>query len=124
MNKDTFAPWCLRLNLSHGDFVVMHGAKIQPGLHEMLLSGYIAHSSSTKPRLIESRLEGNGKLAAGGYGPYPSAAYLFVLYREIFGITSGSGPEPLSAEEAAIPIKLGHYITDREVVAGWKDTDG
>lgn len=28
MNKDTFAPWCLRLNLSHGDFVVMHGAKI------------------------------------------------------------------------------------------------
>ena len=28
MNKDNFAPWCLRLNLSHGDFVVMHGAKI------------------------------------------------------------------------------------------------
>ena len=25
---DSLKPWCLRLNLSHGDFVVMHGAEI------------------------------------------------------------------------------------------------
>ena len=28
LNKNGFARWCLRLELSHGDFVVMHGAKI------------------------------------------------------------------------------------------------
>ena len=62
-------------------------------------------------RLIESRLEGNGKLAVAY--PFPTDAYLFVLYREVFGPAYGNGPEPLTAEEAAIPIKLGTSLTDR-----------
>ena len=62
-------------------------------------------------RLIESRLEGNGKLAVAY--PFPADAYLFVLYREIFGPTYGNGPKPLSREEAAIPIKIGKFQTNR-----------
>ena len=62
-------------------------------------------------KLIESRLEGNGKLAVAY--PFPSDAYLFVLYREIFGPTYGNGPRPLSTEEAAIPIKIGKFQTNR-----------
>ena len=33
-----------------------------------------------------------------------------MLYRKIFGLTSGKGPEPLSTEEVAIPIKLGNFV--------------
>ena len=28
MNKNNLSRWCLRLELNHGDFVVMHGARI------------------------------------------------------------------------------------------------
>ena len=60
---------------------------------------------------IETRLEGNGKLAVAY--PYPAGAYLFVLYREVFGSRFGNGPLPLSTEEAAIPLRLGKSSTDR-----------
>ena len=64
-------------------------------------------------RLIESRLEGNGKLAVAY--PYPSDVYRFVLLREVFGSALGKEPAPLTEEEARIQIKLGGVITTRGI---------
>ena len=62
-------------------------------------------------RLIESKLEGNGRLAVAY--PYPSDVYRFVLLREAFGGALGKEPEPLTQEEALIQIKLAGVVTTR-----------
>ena len=61
--------------------------------------------------LIENKLEGNGKLAVAY--PFPTDAFLFLIYREVFGTSQGNGPKPMTEEEAAVPIKVGNTVTTR-----------
>ena len=61
--------------------------------------------------LIENKLKGNGKLAVAY--PFPTDAFLFLIYREVFGEGQGNGPKPMTEEEAAVPIKVGNTVTTR-----------
>ena len=47
--KSGLAPWCLRLYLRHGDFVVMHGAKIHAAYEVSLSSCHHSYPSKRGP---------------------------------------------------------------------------